>query len=276
MAFGLLCPGSTAAKRSGVEFDLTTAQATRFRTRILMQKPQSILVVDDDPRLCRLVSRQLTREGYSVRTAAGGEEMRRLISEALPDLVILDLMLPGEDGFSLARELRAQSSVGIVMLTGKTDTVDKIVGLEMGADDYVTKPFDERELLARVRSVLRRVNDDTREQPADANIARFDGWSLDLNAYELVSPDGDPVHLTGHEFQLLAALVRHGHRVLTRDAILELLSGRDWTPEDRSVDVLVGKLRRKLESDPHAPKLIKTVRGVGYILTATVSFAAKR
>jgi len=241
-----------------------------------MQKPQSILVVDDDPRLCRLVSRQLTREGHSVRTASGGEEMRRLISEALPDLVILDLMLPGEDGFSLARELRAQSSVGIVMLTGKTDTVDKIVGLEIGADDYVTKPFDERELLARVRSVLRRVNDDTRAQPADANIACFEGWSLDLNAYELSSPDGDLVHLTSHEFQLLEALVRHGHRVLTRDAILELLSGRDWTPEDRSVDVLVGKLRRKLESDPHAPKLIKTVRGVGYILTATVSFATKR
>jgi len=241
-----------------------------------MQKPQSILVVDDDPRLCRLVSRQLTREGYSVRTASGGEEMRRLISEALPDLVILDLMLPGEDGFSLARELRAQSSLGIVMLTGKTDTVDKIVGLEIGADDYVTKPFDERELLARVRSVLRRVNDDTRDQPADANIACFEGWSLDLNAYELSSPEGDLVHLTSHEFQLLEALVRHGHRVLTRDAILELLSGRDWTPEDRSVDVLVGKLRKKLESDPHAPKLIKTVRGVGYILTATVSFAAKR
>jgi DNA-binding response OmpR family regulator len=241
-----------------------------------MQKPQSILVVDDDPRLCRLVSRQLTREGYSVRTASGGEEMRRLISEALPDLVILDLMLPGEDGFSLARELRAQSSVGIVMLTGKTDTIDKIVGLEVGADDYVTKPFDERELLARVRSVLRRVSDDTHEHSADANIACFEGWSLDLNAYELASPDGDLVHLTSHEFQLLEALVRHGHRVLTRDAILELLSGRDWTPEDRSVDVLVGKLRRKLESDPHAPRLIKTVRGVGYILTATVSFATKR
>ena len=162
------------------------------------------------------------------------------------------------------------------MLTSKTDSVDKIVGLEIGADDYVTKPFDERELLARVRSVLRRVSDDTRDQPADANIARFEGWSLDLNAYELSSPEGDLVHLTSHEFQLLEALVRHGHRVLTRDAILELLSGRDWTPEDRSVDVLVGKLRRKLESDPHAPKLIKTVRGVGYILTATVSFATKR
>lgn len=241
-----------------------------------MPRPHSILVVDDDPRLCRLVSRQLTREGYSVRTAGGGEDMRRMIAEACPDLVILDLMLPGEDGFSLARELRAQSSVGIVMLTGKTDTIDKIVGLEIGADDYVTKPFDERELLARVRSVLRRVSDDAREHPADASIACFEGWSLDLNAYELVSPDGDLVHLTSHEFQLLEALVRHGHRVLTRDAILELLSGRDWTPEDRSVDVLVGKLRRKLETDRHAPRLIKTVRGVGYILTATVSFAAKR
>jgi DNA-binding response OmpR family regulator len=241
-----------------------------------MPRPHSILVVDDDPRLCRLVSRQLTREGYSVRTAAGGEDMRRLISEARPDLVILDLMLPGEDGFSLARELRAHSNVGIVMLTGKADTVDKIVGLEIGADDYVTKPFDERELLARVRSVLRRVSDDARAQEQDGNIACFKGWELDLTAYELVSPDGDTVHLTSHEFQLLAALVEHGHRVLTRDAILELLSGRDWTPEDRSVDVLVGKLRRKLETDPHDPKLIRTVRGVGYILAVDVTYASKR
>jgi DNA-binding response OmpR family regulator len=181
-------------------------------------------------------------------------------------------MLPDEDGFTLARELRAGSNIGIVMLTGKTDTVDKIVGLEIGADDYVTKPFDERELLARVRSVLRRISDDAAQKQHGGSIARFAGWTMDLAAYELTSPAGEQIHLTNHEFQLLSALVRHGHRVLSRDAILELVAGRDWDPEDRSVDVLVGKLRKKLESDPRDPKLIKTVRGAGYILTAKVTF----
>ncbi len=238
-----------------------------------MENPHSILVVDDDPRLCRLVSRQLSREGYRVRTGGSGEEMRRLLAEERPDLVILDLMLPDEDGFTLARELRAGSNIGIVMLTGKTDTVDKIVGLEIGADDYVTKPFDERELLARVRSVLRRISDDAAQEHHSGSIARFAGWTMDLAAYELMSPAGEQIHLTSHEFQLLSALVTHGHRVLSRDTILELVAGRDWDPEDRSVDVLVGKLRKKLESDPHDPKLIKTVRGAGYILTAKVTFA---
>ncbi len=237
-----------------------------------MENPHSILVVDDDPRLCRLVSRQLSREGYRVRTGGSGKEMRRLLAEERPDLVILDLMLPDEDGFTLARELRAGSNIGIVMLTGKTDTVDKIVGLEIGADDYVTKPFDERELLARVRSVLRRISDDAAQKQHGGSIARFAGWTMDLAAYELRSPAGEQIHLTNHEFQLLSALVTHGHRVLSRDTILELVAGRDWDPEDRSVDVLVGKLRKKLESDPHDPKLIKTVRGAGYILTAKVTF----
>lgn len=237
-----------------------------------MVKPHSILVVDDDPRVCRLLSRQLRREGYAVHTAANGSEMRRLMRAEQPHLVILDLMLPDEDGFTLARQLRAQSDVGIVMLTGKTDTVDKVVGLEIGADDYITKPFEERELLARVRSVLRRVSDTTRDRTQRGSIARFADWQLDLEAYELTSTSGEPVHLTAHEFQLLSALISHGHRVLSRDAILDLISGRDWTPEDRSVDVLVGKLRKKLEDDPHDPKLIKTVRGAGYMLTAKVSY----
>ncbi len=239
-----------------------------------MSKPDSILIVDDDPRLCRLLARHLSREGYAVRTAASGEDMRRLVAEEHPDLVILDLMLPDEDGFSLARELRSRSNVGIVMLTGKTDTIDKIVGLEVGADDYITKPFDERELLARVRSVLRRMHDDVAAERHGGSVARFGGWRLDLDAYELTSPAGDPVHLTSHEFQLLSALVTHDHRVLTRDAILQLISGREWDPDDRSVDVLVGKLRKKLESDPHDPKLIRTVRGAGYKLTAAVTFSS--
>ena len=230
-----------------------------------------ILVVDDDPRICRLVARYLTQEGYLVHTACSGEEMRRTMQLQEPDLVLLDLMLPDEDGLSLARELRAKSSVAIVMLTAKSNTVDKVVGLELGADDYVTKPFDERELLARVRSVLRRTASQSSKSPAaNDSRAHFAGWTLDLKGYELIAPSGEPVHLTTHEFQLLCAFVEHSDRVLTRDAILELIAGRDWSPFDRSVDVLVGKLRKKLRDDPDDPQLIKTVRGAGYKLSAKV------
>jgi DNA-binding response OmpR family regulator len=180
-------------------------------------------------------------------------------------------MLPDEDGLSLARELRATTEIAVVILTGKADTVDKVVGLELGADDYVTKPFDERELLARVRSVLRRTAADTGAgRSAGGTRACFAGWTLDLDAYELTSPAGEPVSLTSHEFQLLAAFVEHPRRVLTREAILDLVAGRDWSPDDRSVDVLVGRLRRKIEDDPRNPRLIETVRGVGYKLSARV------
>jgi DNA-binding response OmpR family regulator len=229
--------------------------------------------VDDDPRLCRALARYFQEEGYSVRTAHDGEEMRQKIAAQRPSLVVLDLMLPGEDGFSLARELRATSDVAVVILTGKTDTVDKVVGLELGADDYVTKPFDERELLARVRSVLRRVTaGGVGSHGAGRAVACFAGWTLNLDSYELTSRAGEPVNLTCHEFQLLAALVNHPQRVLTRDAIMDLVAGRDWSPEDRSVDVLVGKLRKKIEEDPRSPRLIETVRGVGYKLAARVEF----
>jgi DNA-binding response OmpR family regulator len=233
----------------------------------------SILIVDDDPRLCRALARYFRQEGYDVRTATSGKEMRERLATEKPSLVILDLTLPDEDGFSLARELRSTSEVAIVILTGKADATDKVVGLELGADDYVTKPFNDRELLARVRSVLRRTSHEARGKSESAgSIAHFAGWCFDLGSYELTSPEGDLVALTPHEFQLLSAFVRHGHRVLTREAIRELVAGRDWSPEDRSVDVLVGKLRKKIERDPQAPRLIDTVRGVGYKLTPTVQF----
>ncbi len=233
----------------------------------------SILIVDDDPRLCRVLARYFKQEGYNVRAVTCGEEMRRSIAEARPDLVILDLMLPDEDGFTLARELRSTSDLAVVMLTGKADTIDKVVCLELGADDYVTKPFDERELLARVRSVLRRTAPNRRAIADSAVcVACFAGWRLDLASYELTSPAGDPVALTPHEFQLLSAFVQRGNRVLTRDMILELVAGRDWSPDNRSVDVLVGKLRRKIETAPEQPQLIETVRGAGYKLRAKVVF----
>ena len=239
-----------------------------------MAGPVSILIVDDDPRLCRALARYFAQEGYAVRTATSGAEMRERLAAERPSLVILDLTLPDEDGFSLARELRSTTDVAIVILTGKGDTTDKVVGLELGADDYVTKPFIERELLARVRSVLRRTSEGGRGRAAgpEGSVACFDGWRFDLDTYELTSPAGDPVALTPHEFQLLSAFIRHGNRVLSREAILELVAGRDWSPDDRSVDVLVGKLRKKLGADHQDGRLIETVRSVGYKLTAKVAF----
>ena len=238
-----------------------------------MPRSTSILIVDDDPRLCHALARYFRQEGYDVRTAASGIEMRERLAAETPHLVILDLTLPDEDGFSLARELRAGSNVAIVILTGKADATDKVVGLELGADDYVTKPFNDRELLARVRSVLRRTSHRAGGRPdSTGDVASFAGWRLDLGSYELKSPEGEAVALTPHEFQLLCALVRHGQRVLTREAILELVAGRNWSPDDRSVDVLVGKLRKKIERGPRAARLIDTVRGVGYKLAAKVQF----
>jgi DNA-binding response OmpR family regulator len=239
-----------------------------------MSASPKILIVDDDPRLCRALARYFRQEGYDARTACSAQEMRARLAEEKPSLVILDLMLPDEDGFSLARELRASSDVAIVIVTGKADTTDKVVGLEVGADDYVTKPFVERELLARVRSVLRRTSETSRSRTDTAgSVARFEAWRLDLASYELTSPGGDPVALTPHEFQLLRAFVEHPHRVLTREAILDIVAGRDWSPDDRSVDVLVAKLRKKLESDPQNPRLIETVRGVGYKLGVDVELS---
>lgn len=230
-----------------------------------------ILVVDDDPRICRLLNRFLTAEGYAVETAANGQVMLRALRTEPYDLVILDLRLPGgEDGLTLARRMRSETSAGLIMLTGRSDAVDKVIGLEVGADDYVTKPFDRRELLARIRSVLRRSAARVNESASEArggSLVTFCGWSVDLDQREVVSPERKIVELTFHEFELLAVLVQRPQRVVSRDQILELISNRHWQPYDRSIDVLIGKLRRKLGDDPRHPRLIKTVRGVGYMFT---------
>ena len=190
-----------------------------------------ILIVDDDERLCRTLAKYLTREGYSVREALNGDEMRAKLADEPADLILLDLILPDEDGLSLARDLRAESDVAIIMLTGKTDTIDKIVGLELGADDYITKPFDERELLARMRTVLRRTAKGAEgEHGGVESNAQFAGWNLDLVAHELTSPGGSHVHLTSSQFQLLASLVARPNRVMSREEILTLVSGREWSP----------------------------------------------
>jgi DNA-binding response OmpR family regulator len=232
-----------------------------------------ILIVDDDERLRRTVSRYLRKQGYVVREAGTGEEMRKRLAAGVVDLVILDLMLPDDDGLDLAREVRSQSEVGIIILTGKVETIDKIVGLEVGADDYLTKPFDHRELLARVRTILRRVPKGKKQaQESSISSARFEGWTLDLVTQELTSSSGDLVHLTSNQFQLLVSLVTQAEQPLSRKEISKLMGGRNWLPLNRSVDVLIGKLRNKIEVDPKAPKLIKTVRGVGYKFAARVDF----
>jgi two-component system OmpR family response regulator len=241
-----------------------------------MVSAAKILVVDNDVKICRLLTLFLEGEGYAVRAASTAEEMRRLIVTNPPNLVIFDPMLKGEDGLELARELRSKSDVALIMLTGKTDVFDKVVGLEIGADDYITKPFDNRELLARARSVLRRnsrINGAaTSRQPS---VFHFAGWTLDLPAYKLTSPTGEQIALTCSEFHLLSALVRQHDQILSREAILDLVAGRDWSPIDRSVDVLVGRLRKKIEDDPTNPVFIKTIRGVGYKFTGKVSHQSR-
>ena len=234
----------------------------------------SILIVDDDPEIRALLSRFLVNEGYQIEVAPNATGADRAIATKTFDLIILDIMMPGEDGFSLTQKIRANSDIPIIILTGKGDTVDRVVGLEIGADHYVSKPFDLRELLAHIRSVMRGYEQRTRKTRggAEPSIARFRDWQFDLTAHELVSPGDLNVHLTTYEFRLLQALVKCAKRVLTRDQILELIAGRGSYPYDRSVDVLVSKLRRKIEEDPSKPTLIKTIRGVGYMFTAPVEF----
>jgi len=240
-----------------------------------MSDTAHILVVDDQQEICDVVQEYLTGEGYRVSVAHDGGGMRRVLSQSTVDLVILDLMLPGEDGLTLARSLRGDSaSIGIIILTGRGETVDRIIGLEMGADDYLPKPFHLRELLARVKSVLRRVQSRSGEAvPAGRSRVRFAGWNLDLSSRELMSPSGEEVRLTTGEFDLLAAFVNNASQVLTRDRLLDLARNREAGPFDRTIDVQVGRLRRKLEDDPQNPSLIKTVRGSGYIFTPAVEFS---
>ena len=232
-----------------------------------------ILVVDDDIRICKILDRYMTSAGYRVKIAVDSEEMRESIRKQQPDLVILDLQLPGEHGLELARALRKDSDIGIIIVTGTGEPVDKIVGLELGADDYLTKPVDDRELLARVRNVLRRVAHVPQNTTSTGKtIATFSGWTLDLEAHELKTRNNDRIHLTSYEFQLLSALVNSPNRVLSRDQIMDEITARNWTPSDRSVDVLIGKLRKKLNENSQNPNLIKTIRGSGYIFTARVSY----
>jgi DNA-binding response OmpR family regulator len=222
-----------------------------------------ILVVDDDPALCELLSEYLGESGYSVTTAGEGNAMRRALAHGMPDVIVLDLMLPGEDGLALARELRTHSEVPILMLSARGEEIDRVVGLEVGADDYLAKPFSPRELLARLRALLRR----SRATGVDSHSASgygFGPFQLDTVARRLLR-DGVEVRLTGAEFDLLRAMIERPNRVLSRDTLVDLLKGYDRDPFDRSIDIRVTRLRRKIEADPAAPAYIRTVRGEGYL-----------
>ena len=232
-----------------------------------------ILVVDDDAQIRSLLRALLEGEGYDVAEAGNGEELWDQLRNEHTTLVTLDLGLAGEDGLELAREIRRRMDIPIIMISGKSDDVDRIVGLELGADDYITKPFNLREVLARVRAVLRRYEPrfSSPGEQAESNGLVFDGWVIDQASRILVDPAGAPVELTTAEFNLLSLFVDRPRRVLSRDQILDLLKGAEWSPLDRSIDTLVGRLRRKIEADPDHPTFVKTVRGVGYVFAVDVT-----
>lgn len=233
-----------------------------------------ILVVDDDPRLREMLRKYLEGEGFAVTLAPDGAAMRKAL-ERPTDLVLLDLVMPGEDGLTLAKEIRARSDLPIIILSGKGDTIDRVVGLELGADDYIAKPFHLRELLARIKTVLRRAGagKEAPRPPAagEGEVFLFDGWRVDAARHEVRGPDGNPVELTTSEFQLLLVFLRHPRRVLSRDQIMDLTKGQEWSPLDRSIDNQVRRLRRKIEARPDEPQFIKTVRGAGYLFASAVS-----
>jgi two-component system, OmpR family, response regulator len=232
-----------------------------------MSERPHVLIVDDDRERRGLLAQYLEKHEFRTTAVAEGKEMRRVLERAHVDLLVLDLMLPGEDGLSLCRELRSRSQLPIIMLTARGEDVDRIVGLELGADDYVAKPFNPRELLGRIKAVLRRSAHAPRD-PSPENVRGFSfgGWRLDTVTRTLANPEGREVALSGAEYRLLAVLLGAGNRVLTRAQLTELLRGRDADPFDRSIDVRVSRLRQILGDDARAPQIIKTVYGEGYVI----------
>jgi len=237
-----------------------------------MERQQHVLVVDDDKEIRDLLQEYLTRNGYRTSAVGDGKGMWQALDTAHVNMIVLDLMLPGVDGLELCRNLRVKSKIPVIMLTAKGDDMDRILGLEMGADDYLPKPFNPRELLARIRVVLRRSSVLVPDQPTDGyQTICFSGWKLDPVSRHLISPDGLVVPLSGAEYQLLQVLLAHPNRILNRDQLLDMTQGRESDPFDRSIDVLISRLRKRMHDDPKTPQIIKTVRGEGYILSSRVS-----
>ncbi|MGE0410122.1 MAG: response regulator [Amphiplicatus sp.] len=237
-----------------------------------VKKSAHILIVDDDREIRQLVARALEREGFRTSLAADGTELMRALERGAIDLIVLDVMLPGKDGLSLCRDLRARKvQTPVILLTAKGEEIDRIIGLEMGADDYLAKPFNSRELIARIKAVLRRTLQPPPREAPRARAVAFDGWTLDLIRRELKAADGVIVSLSTGEFDLLSVFVTHAHVVLSRDQLLDLAKGRSSIVFDRSIDIQVSRLRKKLGDDAKDPKIIKTVWGGGYLFTPDVS-----
>ena len=236
-----------------------------------MANQDHVLVVDDDAEIRSLLRDYLQKNGYRVTAVADGRAMWAALEEAHPDLVVLDVMLPGDDGLTLCRDLRAKGELPIIMLTARGEETDRIVGLEMGADDYLPKPFNPRELLARIKTILRRTRTLPENlQPEASGTLRFGGWSLDTATRDLLSPAGVVVALSGTEYKLLRIFLAHPGRVLNRDQLIDLMLSRDASPFDRSIDVQVSRLRHRLGDTAKEPAIIKTVRGEGYVLSVPV------
>jgi two-component system OmpR family response regulator len=247
-------------------------EAASFRETILTRKTAA-LVIEDDAEIGDLIVRFLMNQDIDAAVVAGGEAMDRALAARDYDVLILDLNLPGEDGLAICRRLRAETATPIIMVTARSDDIDKIIGLEMGADDYLAKPFNPRELLARIRAVLRRSGPDSGRGEGQRIGRRYEfaGWRIDLSTRELTSPSQTKTALTGAEFDLLHALCEHPNRILTRDQLLGLLHGPIEGPNERSIDTLISRLRLKLELEPRSPQLIQTVRSEGYMFTPKVT-----
>lgn len=235
-----------------------------------MSEPDHILIVEDEPITREQLVAYFEDEGFRVSSTGSGDEVQRLVEDTDVVLVLLDIKLPGKDGLTLTREIRAHSDIGIILVTSKQEQIDRILGLESGADDYVTKPFDPRELLSRARNLIRRVQIQQKQRKRN-HMRTFNGWCLDLNKRELTSPDGEPVQLSAGEYQLLLAFMEQAGEVMNRDQLMNRIRNREWFPDDRYIDVLVGQLRKKLGERAANAKIIATIHGTGYLFTPEVA-----
>jgi two-component system phosphate regulon response regulator OmpR len=257
---------------------LVTSQSGRKK---IMATDVNVLVVDDDPDIRELLSDYLEDNGFVVNTATDADSMKACIEEVVPDVVLMDVGLPGEDGLSLTRYLRERLDIGVIVISGAGDTVDRIVGLEVGADDYIAKPFDPRELRARIKSVVRRYQRSPAEATNTQTTDSSDGeqvvlgeTTLNLQTRQLVNLNGDEIPLTAMEFDLLKTFIDRPNRPMSRDQLLNITQNRDWDPYDRSIDIRITRLRRKIESDPNKPQILRTVRGVGYMYVPSKTSAS--
>jgi len=235
-----------------------------------MSEPDHILVVEDEPITREQLVSYFEEEGFRVSSTGSGDEVQKIVDDTDVILVLRDIKLPGKDGLTLTREIRANSDIGIILVTSKQEQIDRILGLESGADDYVTKPFDPRELLSRARNLSRRVQIQQKQRRRN-HIRTFDGWSLDLNKRELTSPEGSAVQLSAGEYQLLLAFMEQAGEVMNRDQLMNRIRNREWFPDDRYIDVLVGQLRKKLGERAANAKIIATIHGTGYLFTPEVA-----